>query len=99
MGADAADRQVLVSSGEFLFDPEALPHDQRHQALTNADELGWLSFQHITPGRPSVRRYVIEVGGLVVLLRPGDVLPYVRGHADARGAGHLFPMREDTPPV
>lgn len=80
-------------------DPDAHPDDQRYQALTFADDNGWLSFERVTPGRPAQRRYVIEVDGSSRLLRPEDVLPYVTGLADARGVGHaLFPTRKDTPP-
>lgn len=81
-----------------IVDPAALPDDQRHQALTYADEQGWLHFRHVTPGRPSERRYVIEVAGVVRLLPPAEVLPYVRGQCDARDRPDLMPPREDTPP-
>lgn len=81
------------------IDENAHPEDQRYQALTFADDNGWLAFENVTPGRPAERRYVIEVNGHPRVLRPDAVLPYVMGLADARGVGHaLFGNREDTPP-
>lgn len=81
----------------YIVDPDATPDDQRHQALTFADDAGWLTFRYITPDRPSVRRYVIEVAeGVEERLPPDEVLPYVRGQAHARGVYNLFPPREDT---
>lgn len=78
-------------------DPDAHLDDQRHQALTYADGQQWLAFEHVTPGNRATRRYVIEIAGRPRLLRADDVLPYVTALADAHGAGHLFPDREDRP--
>jgi len=88
-------------------DPTAHPNDQAHQALTYAHDQGWLMFRHTIPAnRPlgTPRRYVIAVSAepddLTARVRelvPAAVLPYVTGLADARGHGHLFPAREDTP--
>ncbi len=82
------------------IDPDAHPDEQRYQALTFADDREWLSFVHVTPGRPADRRYVITINGTPRTLRAEEVLPYVTGLADARGVGHhLFPdRREDTTP-
>jgi hypothetical protein len=81
------------------IDPTARPDDQRFQALTYADAQGWLSFEHVTPGRPVESRYVITVAGVRRRLHPDAVLPYVQGHADARDLPALFPNREDEPPA
>jgi hypothetical protein len=90
----------------FPVDPHAHPNDQAHQALTYADAQGWLVFRHVTAARRQdsrLRRYVIAVPAApgqperVRELAPTAVLPYVTGLADARGHGHLFPPREDTP--
>jgi hypothetical protein len=83
----------------LAYDPSAAPDDQRHQALTYAHRAEWLNFSHVTPGRPSARRWVVTVDGRTRSLYRDEVMPYVTGIADARGSGHAFPVREDTPPA
>lgn len=75
-----------------VVDAEARLQDQCHQALMYADAAGWLVFDHVTPGGPRVRRYVITTRhGLRRSLPTDVVVPYVLGLADFHGAGHLFP--------
>lgn len=83
-------------SAPLPVDPAGSLDDQRYQALTYADQRGWIRFDHVSPGRLSQRRWVISVlGGRTPGrrrdLHPDWVLPYVAGLADAHGAGHLFP--------
>lgn len=79
-------------------DPGAALDDQRYQALTYANDQGWIAFEHVTAGPRSGRRWVVTVPGdrpVTRELSPAFVIPYVTGLADAHGAGHLFPNRED----
>lgn len=82
------------------IDRTAHPDEQAYQALTYADGQGWLAFEHMTPGRPSERRYVMTVAPITGHRNVGQhrelpaaaVLPFVAALADVRGVGHLFPL-------
>lgn len=82
----------------YAYDPDARPHDQRHQALTYADANGWLSFERLVGELLREYRYIVVTrAGVRRELTAAQVLPYVTGLADGLGVDVIPPPREDRP--
>ncbi|MEV4122903.1 hypothetical protein [Micromonospora sp. NPDC049645] len=82
----------------LIIDPSARLRDQAHQALTWAEQQGWLRF--LRPlGLPRDERYEIEINGRRRYLPAAIVVPYVVALADLAVAGDLLPDWYATPPT